>query len=680
MSQSVTLIQPRALRFDQEVYGRPQPWTVVTRGLEYPGDVVVAESVNADWSKSLRTGLCFRLVFYTVPRRVQRAHILDPRIAIAVPRRSADPTRESLAREISAIRESRERYVTEPDTEAQGLRRSMVEREAAVLSELVKRDALSYAQGRVYTQAGLSARPAEAFVGRGVDEWADRLATHVLEEACPELPFRFAEFPRTLTSEDAEAVFRGILRHDAQAAAVAGEFGPALELSAPESPLVFEPAGSRALAIIRREVDAHDGEIRADGLIESLVHGHGLNPVLAALYLLAFVLHAHGEIELRPDHSLRDVRGQPFPGDLVSWDLVQEVAFTETLVYDARTLRVRQPAVWNSVVPYASLIVADVTPSREEKSIDDQEQLLIQALGDLGGRVEHSKEGLGELAAALLRGASGAVATLDKLKTLSEAGSYQGFREAAQSGFGGPSGLTEALDVLDRVSQLAELVPLITRLRIYLDAMTFGATDRELSVERDALSGRLGMDSLLGDPKLWPSVEDSFKQLRRRYAAVYVEQHSTYHRDAAELLYSLQALEPRVDSLARLNGVREFGGPLGVDLPEQFAEIVRSLRTCDLQAHQISIEEAPHCEECHLPLNEAVPAREASRLGTELETAVREYNRRLGSEGVKRVLAHSSKENLEKFINVIQIGDIASLANVLDDDDVGFLRDFVRAD
>ena len=115
MSISYTAGEEQILRFDSEILGQRQPWTVSHRGLEYPGEVVVAETVNAEWGQPLAGDICFRIVLYTVPRRIPAGQIRDPRIAMVVPRRPADPTRESLSREIQAIHEAKERYITETD-------------------------------------------------------------------------------------------------------------------------------------------------------------------------------------------------------------------------------------------------------------------------------------------------------------------------------------------------------------------------------------------------------------------------------------------------------------------------------------------------------------------------------------------------------------------------------------
>ena len=57
---------------------------------------------------------------------------------------------------------------------------------------------------------------------------------------------------------------------------------------------------------------------------------------------------------------------------------------------------------------------------------------------------------------------------------------------------------------------------------------------------------------------------------------------------------------------------------------------------------------------------------------------MREYNRRFSSEGIRRILSDPSKQQLDKFINLVQVSDLTGLAGVLDDDALDFLRGFIN--
>ena len=674
MTTASTSPASRVLRFDADVLGKPQDWVITYRGLEYRGKVVVAETVNPAWGQPLEEVLDFRLVFYTVPRRVASGQIRDPRIAIAVPKRAAASSVETLGRELSAIAEAKARYTTSHDLETQALRASMEDREATVRRELGRRYAVSYSQGRIYTFAGMGPRPSNVFISDSIEVWADQLLAAVFEQAYPSPLFDHNELPSTLTVEMCGTVFRGLFQADGGAAEVAAGFGPALGLSTKQAPGLFDASSCRALDVIRDEVEANGGEAPTSRIIRLLCISHGLNRALATLYLLAFLGQSDAEIELSRDHSLQLREGGLFPGDRVTWDLIQEFPFSESLNDQFQTLRARPPIVWNVVLPYATLIAEELEPTNGPDGIAEQEHILLGALDDLGRRAEHSREGIANLGDV----AGDAADTLDRLQVLCAVTGFRGFHEIARGTFGGPAGLRAALDLYRRLDELSDLVPAITQARLYLDQMTFRPADQELSLERQTLVVRLAMGSLIASPSTWHSVEDGFQKLQRRYFAAYIKHHAQYHREAVELRYRLESLRPQVEALARLNEVPEFGGPLASEVPGRFADLMASIRACDSPEGEITLETLPHCQACLLPLSEEAPRRETDDLFRDVEIAMREYNRHLSSEGVRRVLADPTGEQLDKFISLVQVSDPSALANVLDDEVIRFLRAFVR--
>ncbi|MCI0870003.1 MAG: hypothetical protein J4O08_09815, partial [Chloroflexi bacterium] len=132
-------ILQQSLSFDLESLGEPQPWKVRHRGLEYAGEVIIAESVDHRWGEPLPPQLNFRLVFFTVPRRILPGRIMDTRIAMVVPGRSPTQVRQSLRRELKSIQETRQRYVLHRDPDTDALRRAMIDREESLRLELERR-------------------------------------------------------------------------------------------------------------------------------------------------------------------------------------------------------------------------------------------------------------------------------------------------------------------------------------------------------------------------------------------------------------------------------------------------------------------------------------------------------------------------------------------------------------
>lgn len=617
--------EARGLRFDTQVLGQPQPWTAVDRGLEYPGEVVVAESVDPSWGRRLEGDVYFRIVFYTVSRRIPATQIRDPRIAMAVPRSASDPARESLGLEIQAIHETKERYVTATDRDAQALRSSLDEQEESLQSELTRREAVNYSQGRIYTSFGMTVQPSEIFAESSAQSWVDRLVGALYRWAYPSLPYDYREFPATLTSDQITRVYRGLFRGDSDAIETAAAYGVALGLSTRDNPGVFDATGCSMVEAVESELGSRGGEMRVEDLLQLLCYNYGLNRTLATLYLLAYVRHAHAEVVLIANHSVQLRSGEPLPSDRVSWDLLQDLSFTPSIADQLGVVLARESLSWNAVLPYASIIakgpvpsvdsgqalseaeglvvsrVEGLRPSVDPDDIGAQEGRLTDALEELGRRVDATRSGMESLATGLDDKAEAAFAALDRLQDLCAARSYREFHAAALTGFGGISSLSEALDLYYRLERLAAMASEIIRVRRYLEAMSFGRGHGELALKRDSVLGRIELDGLTANPLLWSSMEEGFQQLRREYAMTYLSHHAQYHRDAADLVTRMEKLRPRVEALVRFNDVPEFGGPLGTDVPDRFEELMASVRTCALSEDDISLEDAPACHECLLP-------------------------------------------------------------------------------
>jgi hypothetical protein len=342
------------------------------------------------------------------------------------------------------------------------------------------------------------------------------------------------------------------------------------------------------------------------------------------------------------------------------------------------TLQARQPLTWNVALPYATLVADGLDMAGDEAQIADQEDRLVKALGEMRERIERARRDVNALASDLGDGVDDPLSELDSLLLMCSATGYRSFYTVAAESFASPSGLGRALDLHTRLETLATMVSPISSANAYLIEMTFGRPHQELAVRRDTVAAMIGLDSLLANPSLWRSVEESFRRLVRDYSSTYVSHHARYHQESIELLTMLERLATQVDALSAFDRVPEFGGPLGTDAPEHYRELVSGLRTCPLSADRVSVADAPSCSSCGLRLDEEIPRREAASVVRDIEGGMREYNRRLSSEGVRLVLAHPDREHLDKLLDLARLGDLSSLANVLDADVMEFLRGFVR--
>ena len=670
--------QARSLSFDSEALGQSQRWVVHHRGLEYGGEVIVAETVDPAWALPLEGDLSFRIVLFTVPRRIGRMRIQDPRTAMAVPGRLPAQI-EQLGMELRSIREARAQYVTARERAASALRGAIQEREASVWGELTRRYATVYSQGRVYTSAGIRVRPQDIFLDEVPESWADRMASALILSAYPSLPLDHSAFPEILTSERMEALYRVLFQGEDDSMGVARGFGPGLGFTRREAPALFDARECPALTIILGHLESRAGEASAEEMLRVLTFTHGLTRPLAALYLMAFVRQVHAEIELAPEHRLDDCHGGRFLSDRITWDLVSEVLFSQSLVQHLGVLRLRAAPAWNTILPYATLLLEGLTPSTNARAIADQERGLLDHLASMAQQLATAHEALAGLENSLGRSPAGVQEALDKLGALCAVSDYRELYSVCQERFGGPAGLGEALALKERLRQLVAQAPAITQMKRYLEQMTFNQDGQELLLQRDALAARIDPDSLMANPLLWGSIEGSFYRLRAEYVQAYVAHHKRYHQEALELSHRLERLRPQVEALARLNDMPELGEPMGTAVSGQFQELTASLRVCLAAEEELSLGDVPYCQACSLRLDAEVRRRDAELLFGAAERALREYNRCLSSHSVRKILAHPSREQLDKFINLVQVADSSALANVLDDEVMEFLRQFLRS-
>ena len=667
--------QPRILSFDSASVGIPQPWAVTCRRVEYAGEVIIAETLNPEWLLPLDGGLNFRIVLFTVPRRMRHRTVEDPRTALAVPARVPGQA-DQLGTELRAIREASARHAAGGERGGGELQAAMAAREQSLRAELASRYTAAYAQGRIYAHPEVKVRPGDIFQGELPAFWVDRLASELLISACPKLPFDDTLLPETLTPELVAQVFRGLLQEEGAELALA--FGQPLALTRPEA-TGFDPEGSEVVEIIADLLGAAGGPLPVTDVVAKLGSQHGIPRALAALYVMAFVRHARAELELGANHTVKDIRGGRFPADRITWDLVPEVAFSETLVDHAGLLRLDSKPTWNTVVPYATLLHPDLRATDGTAPAADREPLLLELLAKLERQVTKLKVVVQQLEAALSAPAAEASQMLDGLSALCVATGYQEFHLICQQRYRGPANLKDALALRDRLEQLAPAVTAIGDARQYLSDIAFGPEDGDLQLEHSAVSGRIELTSLLENPSLWPSIEGRLGEFRSKYSARYLAHHTRYCEQEREIGRRLERLTPHVDALARFNEMPELGEPIGVDAQERLQVVVGSLKSCSTATDQIRLETSPRCQTCSLGLDEEVPRREADAAMDGVETAMREYSRVLGSHGARMVLANPTSAQLTKFVELVQVADPSALADVLNDDVVEFLRQFLTS-
>ena len=211
----------------------------------------------------------------------------------------------------------------------------------------------------------------------------------------------------------------------------------------------------------------------ASGLIQELVHGHGLNHSLAMFYLLAFVRHARAEITLTANHDVTLSSNRRFEGDRLSAGLVGSIAFSSALIGSFETVTLEPSPTWESALPYVraldSALEADALVSSE---IQEPRQLLRRVL-QLREKIQKTRLALEGFRTIFPGSATVADKTLSNLEALTASAGYSsdyiGFYNTAEDRFGDAANLTNAVEAFKRAKRLGMLVEVISRAKTYLD-------------------------------------------------------------------------------------------------------------------------------------------------------------------------------------------------------------------
>lgn len=638
--------------------------TVEIRGLCYRGEVVVADAVLPEQGEPLPPDLDFRLVFFTQPRRIGKGRLKDRRIAMAAPARPPDPSRQHLAAELRAIRETQARYTAGPSA----LEAPMAEREDQLMAQIARRDAAAYSNGRIYTLDGGFIDAGELFAGEDLDVWADRLASQILTRNCVRSPFERDELPGMVTEDVLAALHREMSRPETTEGRALKSYGPALGLAARAG-----ESGAAAIDLVHAYVGARGGRVPADALIRTQCSSPSVPADLAALTLQAFAVTRRGEIGLTSGHGVVTRNGEPLAGDRIPWDLVPEVKFQEGMGRYFLSVSDSSEASTNSATPYLREILGEQPVGALDATgwIDVAERL--EELGQRSATAEGVARRLAREVGAPPD--TGVAAVIGDLQALSSASDHVGLAELARDRFGSPSALSAAIELASGLEALGPQIDSIIEHRRYLEAMRFSRHQSSLRVERDAALARIDVSQLTAQPSLWPVIEEGAARLTENYRAAYAAHHSDYHRRASDLGFRLKAVMPQVSTIERLNGIPELGEPVAFDVLEEYEYALGSVKSCS-NPKQPDLGESPSCGECGLALTDEV--HDGEPVIHEINAGMAVQGRRLAALAAGRVLGQADKPGLAKFLELVQAGDSATIANVLDDDVVEFLRDFAR--
>lgn len=200
----------------------------------------------------------------------------------------------------------------------------------------------------------------------------------------------------------------------------------------------------------------------------------------------------------------------------------------------------------------------------------------------------------------------------------------------------------------------------------------------ELAMDRTLALEQLSFALLVVEGHRWPAMHAAFERFRCGYRKAYLEHHRQYWREALRLHAQLMDFAPKTYALRRLNTLTELGPPMGDEAIARYEELPGRIGACTLALRQeLELSQEARCPACGIALGEEPPWQEAEEVQHLLEKALSQQLHRLSSKAVRRVLLQSGEARMQEFLQVVQASQTHSLAHVLDDELLGFLRRFL---
>jgi len=263
----------------------------------------------------------------------------------------------------------------------------------------------------------------------------------------------------------------------------------------------------------------------------------------------------------------------------------------------------------------------------------------------------------------------------ESLASLCEATTTATFAATACRLCPSPSELAEDVYLCRALAENPNEARKAARMRRFLIEAVVPEGEPELAIDRTLALEEVCFATLVAEPHRWAAMRAAFDRFRQRYQGAYLKHHQQYHEGLLTVHAQLLDLVPHAQALRRLNTLRELGPPLGVEALAEYEEIPRRLRPCTVSPTlERELREAARCPVCGISMNDEPPWEDVQRLKRRLERALNQQLQRLSSKAVHQILAASSEARVEQFIQLVQASQARSLADVLDDDLLGFLR------
>jgi hypothetical protein len=320
--------------------------------------------------------------------------------------------------------------------------------------------------------------------------------------------------------------------------------------------------------------------------------------------------------------------------------------------------------------PYIhSLAVALAAPADPAPSAGLAE--LPPALGQTVAAARDKMPGFQDLPADMPEMAS----ALESLASLGEAATTATFAETASRLYASPSDLAEDVYLCRALAENPKGARKAARMRRFLMEAVVPESEPELCVDRTIALEELCLATLVAEPNRWAAMQAAFERFRQCYQGAYLKHHRRYWESALTLHAQLMDFIPHAQALRRLNTLTELGTALGEEALAEYEQLPQRIGACLMSANlERELGEVPRCPACGISLNDEPSWEDVQRVKRRLERALNQQLQRLSSKAVHQILAASGEARVEQFIQLVQASQARSLADILDDKLLGFLR------
>ena len=372
--------------------GERVPFGITHLGLEYPGEVVRAETCSPRWGLPLNGEVYFRVVLLRQRRGGVDPVIQDPRIAVCLPAAGVYRLRSQLAMEVSTTRETQAVYLTQQDTEAELIRQTLRRRLDELEDQLLGEDSVRYAEGQVMAQQTREndpgPQPANIFGGIDPNGWFSRLASWLLAKSYPQMPLDIGGLPDSIGPDSPGEFFAAFFDQSGCSPAVMELLRPGLGLTGRGD----EDQSNPVFELIQNGISQRGDTLSWRELHRYLAHGIGLTGPLATMFLLWYLHERRPDfaVELLPGHELTLFDGRCLLTGLITSDLGHALGWDNRLADWAGLFVFKKESgeaaahstAWNDSLQHFAALSPGLGTADTADQIRAQETVLLEDLGE----------------------------------------------------------------------------------------------------------------------------------------------------------------------------------------------------------------------------------------------------------------------------------------------------------